>query len=370
MAEPTCPRCNAPISAGSPTCPACGLDLSASGRGTATARHSGIVPLVIGIIGLLMIVGVVLVAGGVGSSDDSGGEIFLEAAASPGQSPFTAPLDPEPAPTTTTTPVSASPIAVTQPTSGVVPPPGSPPYGGSGDDQVCDREALITFLTTNPAQAQAWAGVLGVAVADIPAYVRSLTPTVLLYDTRVTNHGFAGGRATSLQSVLQAGTAVLVDPAGNPVVRCRCGNPLQPPAQVSRPVLQGTPWPGFDPSTVVAVDNGATVTVVITVVSSPAPSTTQAPAAPAGSADSTTTTTPTDATAIDGLLATVAECSGGAPVEVVDVLPAPELGPTTVTAQLVVNGVPMLFTYDPTTGAIGEGDRASAEFLATCGVPR
>ena len=29
-----------------------------------------------------------------------------------------------------------------------------------------------------------------VAVADLSAYVRSLRPTVLLYDTRVTNHGY------------------------------------------------------------------------------------------------------------------------------------------------------------------------------------
>ena len=48
-------------------------------------------------------------------------------------------------------------------------------------------------------------------------------------DTRVTNHGFVDGHATALQSVLQAGTAVLVDDHGRPRVKCGCGNPLLDP---------------------------------------------------------------------------------------------------------------------------------------------
>lgn len=386
MAERFCLHCGAALAPGASTCGTCGTPITpgpvtapvAGAPGavppapppvgaapSGPARHRGpgrFVPLLIALVGLVVVVATVLVARG-GDDGGSGGEIFLEAAVSTGQSPFTEPLDPATTATTAPPTTAASPITVVQPTSGVAPPPGSRPYGGSGDDRVCNREQLIAFLTANPGPAAAWAGVLGVAVDQIPAYVRSLTPSVLLYDTRVTNHGFANGRATTLQSVLQAGTAVLVDPSGNPVVRCRCGNPLQPPAPVRAPVLQGTPWPGFNPTTVVSVNNGVTVTVVIDATSS-----TGSTGTTGGTGGTTPSSTPNpDASRIQGLLAVLAECTNGAPVQVVDVAPDPDL-PNTVTARLVVNGVTMIFTYDSTTGTIGEGDRASAELLATCGV--
>jgi hypothetical protein len=41
-----------------------------------------------------------------------------------------------------------------------------------------------------------------------------------------------GGTAVAFQSILQAGTAVLVDSTGRPVVRCRCGNPLAEPIYI------------------------------------------------------------------------------------------------------------------------------------------
>jgi len=78
-------------------------------------------------------------------------------------------------------------------------------------------------------------------VAD---YVATLEPRVLLHDTRVTNHGFSGGRAVPLQSVLQAGTAVLVDAVGVPLTRCACGNPLAPPGASGSEVMSGPSWPG------------------------------------------------------------------------------------------------------------------------------
>ena len=109
---------------------------------------------------------------------------------------------------------------VSLPTSGSYPPGARRPTGAAGTTR-CATGRSWSVPTANVAQARAWAGVLGVTVEQIPGYVRSLIPTVLLYDTRVTNHGFANGRATAFQSVLQAGTAVLVDGRGNPVVRCR-----------------------------------------------------------------------------------------------------------------------------------------------------
>lgn len=209
---------------------------------------------------------------------------------------------------------------------------------------------------------------LGVAVDQIPAYVRSLTPTVLLYDTRVTNHGFSNGRATTLQSVLQAGTAMLVDAAGNPVVRCRCGNPLRPPVAVSQPVAVGTPWPGFDAGVLVSVSNGVTVTVTITGVPASTASTMVAPttAAPSTTAASGGDLTDLDREAAAGLIAAVSECGAG-PVTLVDVVPLEGFtGSFTIT--LDVGGTQMLFLYEPDTGTITEGDRASADLIASCGI--
>ncbi len=106
-------------------------------------------------------------------------------------------------------------------------------YGGSGDARVCDADQLVAYLGQHADKATAWAGVLGIAPADIKSYVASLTPVVLTTDTIVTNHGYRDGRATTLQSVLQAGTAVLVDNTGTPRVKCNCGNPLTPPEPIN-----------------------------------------------------------------------------------------------------------------------------------------
>src|SRR2546429_115073 len=72
------------------------------------------------------------------------------------------------------------------------------------------------------------ASVEGIEPNDIATYVASLTPVILTSDTLVTNHGYANGHATTLRSVLQAGTAVMVDNTGVPRVKCNCGNPLTP----------------------------------------------------------------------------------------------------------------------------------------------
>ena len=49
----------------------------------------------------------------------------------------------------------------------------------------------------------------------------------------MTNHSFVNGRAVGFQSILAAGTSVLVDDYGNPVARCRCGNPLLKPVFIA-----------------------------------------------------------------------------------------------------------------------------------------
>jgi hypothetical protein len=124
----------------------------------------------------------------------------------------------------------------------------------------------VAFLEANPDKARAWAGVLGVRTADIETYVDGLTPVLLQRDTRVTNHGFRNGRATPTQSILQAGTAVLVDEYGVPRVKCNCGNPLlEPQALRSRPRYTGTRWPTFSPANVLVVNADVQVSIFILV---------------------------------------------------------------------------------------------------------
>ena len=127
-------------------------------------------------------------------------------------------------------------------------------YGGTEILSTCDKEALIAFMQENVDKAAAWAGVQDIDVDDIPDFVRGLTDVILQVDTRVTNHGFRDGVANPINSVLQAGTAVLVDAFGIPRVRCFCGNPLQPAIELAVDVtVQGTPWPGFDLDNTVVV---------------------------------------------------------------------------------------------------------------------
>jgi hypothetical protein len=146
-------------------------------------------------------------------------------------------------------------------------------YGGSRDTQVCDVAQLVTFLTdpANADKAEAWAGVLGVDVAGIPDYVAGLTAVRLRFDTRVTNHGFNDGEATPFQSLLEAGTAVLVDNTGVPRVKCNCGNPLAEPEGLQgvsesealelEAVAQNPDeaWEGLDPAQAVKVEPGSEV---------------------------------------------------------------------------------------------------------------
>lgn len=141
-------------------------------------------------------------------------------------------------------------------------------YGGSRDTTVCDVRALIAFLEdpSNTEKRDAWADVLGISSDMIRSYVGDLTAVRLLYDTRVTNHGFADGEATTVQSLLQRGTAVLVDDRGVPRVKCDCGNPLLEPAgfeeepggdqALASDELISNPdesWRGFDPAQTVSV---------------------------------------------------------------------------------------------------------------------
>lgn len=120
---------------------------------------------------------------------------------------------------------------------------GAGPFGGTGSDLVCDRDLLIKSLKARPERLAEWARVLGVrpTIRAVGEYIAKLHPVTLTRDTRVTNHSFVDGRAVPYQAILAAGTAVLVDDYGNPVARCRCGNPLLKPTFIPTANCNGCP---------------------------------------------------------------------------------------------------------------------------------
>ncbi|MFE6738454.1 DUF6777 domain-containing protein [Streptomyces tubercidicus] len=178
-----------------------------------------------------------------------GSEVFAEPVSSTGPDPVTASSANESTPVPSATPRKPSGGGNSE-FSGAT--PGL--YGGTENSASCDVEKQISFLTGAPAKNQAFAGVLGKKPGDVPSYLRSLTPVQLTYDTRVTNHGFKDGKATTFQSVLQSGTAVMVDSYGVPRVRCKCGNPLTPPTALQGDVKTvGSQWPGYQSSNSVVV---------------------------------------------------------------------------------------------------------------------
>ncbi|WP_240134614.1 DUF6777 domain-containing protein [Streptomyces sp. MUM 178J] len=216
------------------------------------------VPIVAGIAAAVVVAAVlaVVLSGGGGDAED---EVFLQAAGSTGPDPFTE-SSTEASPSAPPPPSPASPEEDDGQVTRTV--DGSEPglYGGTRNVPSCDVEQQIRYLTDQPDKNQAFASVLDIQPDAVPDYLRSLTPVQLRADTRVTNHGYKDGEATSYQAVLQAGTAVLVDDRGVPRVRCACGNPLTPPQALQGSVQRrGDSWPGYSPSNTVAVTPSTTV---------------------------------------------------------------------------------------------------------------
>ncbi|MCB8901808.1 MULTISPECIES: DUF6777 domain-containing protein [unclassified Streptomyces] len=145
---------------------------------------------------------------------------------------------------------------------------GSTPglYGGTRAEGSCDVERQVASLSADQDRTRAFAEAAGIPDANLPDWLRGLTPVVLRSDTRVTNHGYREGKAKAFQSVLQTGTAVLVDQYGSPRVRCACGNPLRTPAAVRDGIHQGEPWDGFDPDRVIVVRPTTTVVTSLVIV--------------------------------------------------------------------------------------------------------
>lgn len=157
--------------------------------------------------------------------------------------------------------------------------PGLYATGGTAS---CDVARLGNELSANPAAGRAWASAFGIGPSDIPWYLNTLSPVILTADTWVTNHTYTGGVARPFQSVLQSGTAVLVDGAGVPRVQCACGNPLLPPsaAPIGGYRVHGHPWHNYESRQVTRIttvhEHVTTVNNTTTIVNNPAP----APIAP------------------------------------------------------------------------------------------
>ncbi|MEW1776356.1 DUF6777 domain-containing protein [Streptomyces sp. NPDC086777] len=199
-----------------------------------------------------------------GESSGRRGEVFLQAANSSGQDPFTEST----ARKSTAAEVSAAPVGSGASVNEVRGVSGGAPglYSGTKNSTSCDVEQQIRYLQAAPSRNRAFAQQVGVRPAGVPAYLRSLTPVQLRADTRVTAHGYRDGGATTYQSVLQAGTAVMVDGHGVPRLRCACGNPLAPPvAQRSTPRTVGTAWTAYRPGNVVVVAPAAQIVKVFVV---------------------------------------------------------------------------------------------------------
>ncbi|MGH9121428.1 MAG: DUF6777 domain-containing protein, partial [Acidimicrobiales bacterium] len=139
-------------------------------------------------------------------------------------------------------------------------------YGGTLSTASCNPAQMVDYLAANPDKEAAWAAAEGIPTSQVGAYIASLTPMVLMYDTRVTNHGFYNGVAYPIPEILQAGQAVLVDRYGVPRARCYCGNPLTPPTPVENPTYTGATWPGFSPTTVIVIQQAPTVVISFTLV--------------------------------------------------------------------------------------------------------
>ncbi len=169
--------------------------------------------------------------------------------------PFTPPIPP--AGQTTTDVAVKDPVSTDKPvtvTGGQV---GL--YGGTEKVTQCDKAKLINYLKETPDKAVAWADVQGIQVSEIESFVNKTTQTILRSDTRVTNHGWENGRVTTFESVLQYGTAVLVNDYGLPVVKCYCGNPLSAPPVYPRVTYYGPTWQGWNPQNITIIEKNVTI---------------------------------------------------------------------------------------------------------------
>jgi hypothetical protein len=212
-------------------------------------------------------------------SKQSGGELVLTAATDPGANAFMPPAASPPQANTqqqpTLQPRGDGKTVESQPL------PGNRDgmYGGAQSNSGVDRDKMADYLGGHPAEASAfvdalnsdptvyWSGARRLTIADITTYLRELTPAVLRLDTRITNHGFDGAHFTTVQSVFQTGTSILVDAHGVPRVRGLSGDPLTAPiALKGAPKVVGAAWPGYHPGALAEISPAGTAITTFVLV--------------------------------------------------------------------------------------------------------
>jgi hypothetical protein len=253
------------------------------------------------------------------------------------------PLTTTTAPATSSTQAASTTTASSAPTATVlVAYRGDTPalYGGSKSKVISDKDGELAYLRSNPQKAAAfcealnsdatlrWSGGNKVSPSQLEAYFAELTPMLLTRDIRVTNYGYKNGHPAPRQSVLQAGQLILVDRYGVPRKRCECGNPLTPPIpSYTPPVYTGPRWPGFDPTTIIVIQQTTVIIDNFTVIDINTGETYGRPAGTDGGSDgpppeqgageTTTTTSPstettqTTATSVPPSTETTTTTSGG-----------------------------------------------------------
>lgn len=125
-------------------------------------------------------------------------------------------------------------------------------YGGFFGESPCDIEELREGIAESGA-AQLWQQAVA---SPAKTYLNDKTPALLSYDTYVSRAVLSGDQVQWEPAVLQAGTPVLVDDTGLPVVSCTTGTPLEEPSvpfDGSSVAADPATWEGFRKSRVTTV---------------------------------------------------------------------------------------------------------------------
>lgn len=152
-------------------------------------------------------------------------------------------------------------------------------YGAIRGQIATDRDELVAFYQSHPDEARIAAEALSgdasvewsrgkqLGGTDLAQYLLELTPVVVRVDLRVTNYSLVDGRAVPHQSILRAGTAVLVDRMGAPRFRSLSGSPLTLPTALSHaPEFTGLRWPGFEEQRVATISPSTTPLTLLTLI--------------------------------------------------------------------------------------------------------
>jgi hypothetical protein len=288
-----------------------------------------------------------LVAAAVGPA-----EVFLEQNDQPGQHPFLPTRPPSIRRPPPTMPGPTLPSAAVR--GEVRTYAGGEPgiYSATRNVAAGDLDDVAGFYQQHPDQARVFAEAVSrdpsfewsrgrtITGADVPQYLRELTPVLLRLDTRVTDHGWDNLTATPRPAILQAGTAVLVDTHGVPRLRSLSGSPLTAPEPQSHtPTFVGTAWPGFQPQRVIAVTPSTSVLASITLVDVDTGQPFDRPVGTAGAHDSDDPEWPTTSASVPTTPPTSIRAAPSAP-------PATSFDPTLVPAVTVsIDGIRVAGTF-------------------------